>query len=179
MDVKSVARRANELVGQIGTLRRKRILRENRLNKRIEALKKNEGPAIEILKQQEEGLVSELIDLITPNFRQLAIKGTATIKLRTGTISLRRSPEALEISDEKAVMRGLRRLGKILSYTVLPERRLNKNAIKKDPELVAKLNGASLVRDTKVIIRPSSASGEEIIRSSDTLSIPVSDIEEN
>jgi phage host-nuclease inhibitor protein Gam len=174
-NVNETASKANDLLRQIAATRRRRIQKEARLNARVQALKDRDGPEIEALKQSEASLTDQLVKLVVPKFVFLAIKGTKTIRLRHGEISLRLSPESLELSEDEAVIiRRIRKQGGLRKFTRMGKRTLDKAALKKDPAFVAKIPGLAIVRRQHLSIRLPKTQGE-IVLTADALSTQLSE----
>lgn len=168
-----VAKQANELVRQLGEVARKREQREATLNRTVQAAKDKYGPVIEEAKLLETDLATQINELIMPSFALLAEKGTRTIKLRSGLISLRDSKQALEVSDSEAtVIKRIAKHGGLRKFTRPGKRSLDKEALKKEPTFVDKIKGLAIVQATNLIIKPSRAQGE-IITTPDPKTITV------
>ena len=175
--VRETARQANELLRDLGRIRRNRSLQQARLNARLQATKDRYGPSIEELAQQEAQLSQQLAELILPKFALLAISGSRTIKLRSGEISLRRGREALAVTDDEAVIiRRIAARGRLRQFTRLGKRSLNREALKQDPAFVARIKGLDIIRSQSLVIKPARAQGE-IVLSADALrvSLPAED----
>jgi phage host-nuclease inhibitor protein Gam len=161
VDIREVRRQANELLKAITITRRSRLLKQARLNRRVEALQERFGAEIEELKQHEVVLVEQLKNLVLPHFKQLVVKGTKTIKLRYGNIRLRRaSMDTLELSDDEAkIIRRIARHRGLKKFTRL-KRILDKEALKRNPAFVTKIQGLAIIRKTSLIISPNNIQGE-------------------
>jgi phage host-nuclease inhibitor protein Gam len=171
--VKETASQANELLRQIAAARRKRAQKEALLNARVQTLKDRHGSEIEALKQHEASLIDQLVGLVVPKFALLAVKGTKTIKLRSGEISIRLSPESLEVTDdEDAIIRRIRKQGGLRKFTRLGKRTLDKAALKKNPAFVARIQGLAIVRRQQLTIKLPQAQGE-VVLTADALRTPL------
>lgn len=172
-EIRETAIRANDLLRQIATVRRNKARAEALLEEQIQELKDREGPAIETLKQEEESIVRQLVELIMPKFDQLAVSGTQMIRLRNGEIRKHRGHESLEVSDdEEIIIRRIARKGGLTKYTRVGKRTLDRTALKKAPAFVAKIKGLKVVRNPALILSLPQEQGE-VIQTNDTLSIPL------
>jgi|GEM_PF-2079719 len=92
-----------------------------------------------------------------PRFMRLVKKGTKTIKLRAGEISHRSNAPGLDVMDAKALLRRLKRLGLLRTFTKVV-RQVNttmlKEALLDDPKLAAKIPEAHIKRREELYIRP-------------------------
>lgn len=177
VNIKATVAAANELLREIVEVRTTRLRKQDTLDRRVNALKTKHGPEIDILQKQEDALIRQLTGLVLPKFFLLAFKGTKTIKLRSGEISLRDSAEKLVVDDdEKTVIKRIGRSGggNLTKFTRLVRKReLDKNALKKDPSFVEKIKGIRITRDTTVVIKPSRARASAIELAADKLSVQI------
>jgi phage host-nuclease inhibitor protein Gam len=176
-EVKEVARRANDLLWQIADIRRRKDAKQAQLDKHVADVQKKYGVPVEDLKHVEKALIDELVQLVGPLFHQLVAKGTKTIKLRSGSISLRKSSRPTLMVNhpggDAAIIKRLASLGGLKQFTSVPKRILNKEALKLDPELVARINGVEIVQKTSMIIKPTKVQGEIIVTPDPlTISLP-------
>jgi phage host-nuclease inhibitor protein Gam len=176
-DIKEAATNANDLLRQIGDTRRERLRKQAELDAGVQKLKDELGPAIDTLKQQEESFIDQLVKMVLPRFGQLVRAGTKTIYLRSGEISMKASSkETLEIAEgvsEDLIINRIARRSGLRKFTRLGKRTLNKEALKKDPAFVAKIKDLSIVRKNSLVIKPASSQGEEIVRDTTPLSVPL------
>lgn len=173
-EIKEARGRANELLGQLGTVRRQRSQQEARLNAKTKALKDRHGPEIDRLKEHEERLIEELTRLVKPRLVFLFKRGTQTIFLRNGQIQLRHGRPTLQIDgDEATIIRRIARRRGLTRFTRIGKRTLDKEALKKDPAFVAKIKGLRIVKQGSLVIKPGRVQGQEIILDDDTLSVPI------
>lgn len=117
-------------------------------------------------------MVDELVKLVVPRFILLVARGTKTIKLRSGQISLRLSSPALEVADsEEAVLQRIAKAGGVRRFTRPGKRTLNKDALKKNPSFVKRIKGLLIVQHQNLVIKPSKIQGE-IVRDAEGLQDP-------
>jgi phage host-nuclease inhibitor protein Gam len=171
-ELRSIGARASRLLSEIGTVHRMRARKQTQLDDRIKKIQERYGPEIESLQNQQNALVKQLVGLVLPHFDDLAAEGTKTIKLRSGELSLRLGPEALQIDNDDDVIKQLRRRAMLNAVTKVT-RTIDKVALKKRPELVSKLKGVSIVRSEKLHIKPTKLRGAEITLSTDNLAVTV------
>lgn len=174
-NIKQSALLANELMKQLGEVRRSREVKQVQLNARIQQLKDQYGPGIETDKQKESKVIEQLLKIVLPQFALLAVKNQKTIKFRNGTIALRKGKAALVVTEpagEDAVIRRIAARGGLRRFTRMSKRTLDKDALKKDPDFVAKVKGIEIQRKTSVVIKPSKVQGE-IVLSTESLSVPI------
>lgn len=161
---RELARQANDILRDIGRVRRMRQHQQNRLNARVQALQDHHGPHIQSLQEEENALAKQLADLVTPRFAALAFRQSKTIKLRSGEVSLRLGQEALEVhDDEEAIIRRIRRKRGLNQFTRVGKRTLDKAALKRDPTFVARIYGLVIVRRQYLVIKPRQTQGEIVL----------------
>jgi phage host-nuclease inhibitor protein Gam len=171
-ELRSIGARASQLLAEIGTVYRTRTRKQTQLDDRIKKVQERYGPEVESLQNQQNALVRQLVGLVLPHFDDLAAEGTKTIKLRSGELSLRLGPEALQIDNDEDVINQLRRRAVLKAFTKVT-RTIDKVALKKRPELVSKLKGVTVVRSEKLHIKPTKLRGTEITLSTDNLTVTV------
>jgi phage host-nuclease inhibitor protein Gam len=174
-DIDEVANRANELLGDFLDTLRKRLDRERTLNDKVKELQDAYGPDIDALKKRENDLFNQLVVLVTPRFMELVRKGTKTIYLRNGEIQRRTAgKDKLDYADgfkEEHILKQIKRLGGLRRFTVV-KRTVSKDALKKDPQFLARIKGVVITRKVSLIIKPFGVQGEEIVRDVNPLIVP-------
>jgi phage host-nuclease inhibitor protein Gam len=158
---RELARQANDILRDIGRVRRMHQGEQARLNAKVQALQDRHGPHIQALKEEETELSKQLAELVVPRFAALAFRSTKTIKLRSGEVSLRLGQEALEVhDDEDAIIRRIQRRRGLNRFTRVGKRTLNKDALKRDPKFVSRIYGLIIVRRQFLVIKPRHTQGE-------------------
>jgi phage host-nuclease inhibitor protein Gam len=158
---REAARAANDVLRDIGRVRRLRQAEQNRLNAKVQALQDRFGPHIQTLQEEENALAKQLADIVMPRFELLAASGTKTIKLRSGEVSQRLGPESLEVvGDEATIIKRIQRKGGLGRFTRVGKRTLDKDALKREPRFVAHIKGLVIVRRQFLIIKPRHTQGE-------------------
>ena len=77
-----------------------------------------------------------------------------TLTLRGGTVALRQAPDALDITDEVAAIKSLRRLGMMRRFTRRGKISIDKPSLKKHPEVIAKMRGVLLRQTENMLVIP-------------------------
>jgi len=158
---RALAVQANDILRDIGRVRRMREHQQNQLNARVQALQDRYGPRIQTLQEEESALAKQLANVVVPRFAALAFRQTKTIKLRSGEVSLRLGAESLEVhDDEEAIIRRIRRRRGLNRFTRVGKRTLNKEALKRDPKFVSRIYGLLVVRRQFLVIKPRHTQGE-------------------
>ena len=104
------------------------------------------APQIDPLSARRDELMEVLAKMYLENESILTTHHSKTAVFRSGTVSARVSPGSLVVSDEEAVMKGLRRLGLVRRFTKQAKRTINKTELKKHPDIVEKLRGVFIDR---------------------------------
>lgn len=159
-DLDAIRQRVNWLVGEIGAERRKAGDLTSARDTKIKAIHDEDDPIIRQQAKRADTLENELTTLVEEWLDQLAMPGTATIRVDNGEVSRHRGQEALEISDEAALVRSIRRrrlVSKLLRRKVTYS--VDKNALKKRADL-KRFPGVRLVREVSWHIRPGRTPGQ-------------------
>lgn len=149
----------------IGNAEKNRQLREVRLKQLIAQFQTEEEASI---RTDDELLAAawEQLDRIvnSPDWEGLVAAYGHLIKLDIGTITLRQGPPSLVVEDESALMKSIRRLGKVLPWTRQPKRVVDKNAIKAaiaaNPSLLARIRGVRLETPRRIVVKPTNLQAE-------------------
>lgn len=173
-EIKAVRERVNELLGALRNTRRSRLQKEASLNGRIKKLQDKHSPEIKELQEQEDALVQQLTKLALPVFKQLAMPGTKTIRVRNGEVSLRKaSQDALEVTDDESkIIRRIKGARGLSRFTRVGKRTLDKEALKKAPDFVARIKGLAIVRNSSLVIRPGKKV-PELVLTAEQVSVPL------
>jgi phage host-nuclease inhibitor protein Gam len=110
----------------------------------IKAILDKIGPQIDPLVARRTEIVERLSEMVVEHEDILTANNTKTVDLRSVTLSVRSSPGVLVVEKpdgESRAIRALRRLRKLKMFTRVGKRTLNKDALKKNPEVVAKVPG--------------------------------------
>jgi phage host-nuclease inhibitor protein Gam len=164
-NLRQIVSRANELLQEIAAARRERAQLEANLKMRVEVLQHAYGGSIDTLKQTEETLVDELIELVSPRFRRLVRKGTQTIFLRHGQVAYNKGSEKVEIAEgvtEEVIIKRIAREGGLREYTSLGKRSIRRSVLVEHPDFVARIKDLSIVRRPRFIIRLPKVQGQSI-----------------
>lgn len=163
----AAAERANTLLGQLLSTNDKQAQLTATLNSRIQAIKNDLGPEIEIAKQHHILVETELLELLAEYFEILAKPGIKTIYLRDGQISKRFGPKKLEVlDDEQSIIGRIRKAGGVKRFIKRGKETIDKVALKKHPEFVSKIKGLTIGREENVVIKPAHAQGEIVLSES-------------
>lgn len=174
--VKSAAgarRRANTLVRRIARNRRAYRRDELKLEAGITALKARYGPGIDARKELDTQLTGELVATTEPWFDQLVKAGTAMIAL-FGAKYQHKKPSKPKLDmggqSEDDVIEQLRAMGLLDKFATI-KYELKKDALKEDPELMAKL-GLSVDDTPNVVITLDTAQGDPLYKHN-SISVPL------
>jgi phage host-nuclease inhibitor protein Gam len=160
---KAVATQANDMIKELAHLDREANAKEAVLNRRLQEVRDELGPAVEELKKKRDAAAESLKQLVTPHFNELVKPGTKTVYLRNGEISQRAGSEALELLiPEKQVIAQIRRAKGVRRF-IRRKEELDKVALKKNPAFVSKIPGLAIVRKTSLIIKPAKSQGEIVL----------------
>lgn len=171
--LRKIRSQANQLMGELGRVSRRRQVVESQLNDRIQKLKDQANPKIEELTKKEDELIGQLLDLVLPRYMFLRKGRTKTIELPNGAIKLRRNQTSVEY-DKKETTAIIRRiLKKRLARKLLRQGKytLNLEDMPKYPQLVAKVKGLSLVNRSTLTITPSKVKVKALTRDVESLKI--------
>ena len=128
---------------------------ETELNHGIQKLKEQKAVPINEATKLRDLLLDDATAIVEQHWKALMGSDRGkTLVLRSGTLSIRKATASLEVVDEAAAMKSLRRLGVLRKFTRLGKRTIDKNALKKAPEVIAKMKGVQLKQDENLIIKP-------------------------
>jgi phage host-nuclease inhibitor protein Gam len=167
------AKEVDGLLESIGKIVSELEAEENKLNKRIKEVQDEFGSKIDELVERRDDLVQKLAKLANEHRKTLVQPGTKMISLRHGQLRWRRSRRALKVEgDEDAILRWLKRNGKLRTFTRIGKRTIDKTKLKAAPGLVAKIPGLRITQTEDLVIKPDKAQAE-IVRTGNPLKVPV------
>lgn len=110
-------------------------------DKRIDEIKQEFAPQIDPLTERRRELMEQLTQLFIEHESWLTAPRNKTAVFRSGLMNAYKSPGALVVEDEEQAMKWLRQKHKLLAFTRIGKRSLDKVKLKKHPELVEKIPG--------------------------------------
>lgn len=120
----------------------------------IAAIQATYAPLIDPLNDEREQLMRRLADLWVQHESTLIGAGGKSVVLRSGTLSSRTSVGSLVVSDEPQALNWLKRHRLLTAFTTLVRKRsLDKNKLKKRPELVERIPGIAIDRPEHLSVR--------------------------
>jgi phage host-nuclease inhibitor protein Gam len=151
---------AEALLYRIGLTERSVAVLESEMNGMLASIKdgfeKRAAPLVESI----EADVAALHAWAEANRSTLLDAGKKTAQIATGEIGWRRTPPAVRISGVKAVIAALKTLG--LKRFIRVKEEIDKDAMKKEPDVAAAVPGVKLTQQEEFWIKPF---GSEIERS--------------
>lgn len=136
--------RMEAILAQLATVDTRLRSIEVRKDKRIQAITDQFAPQIDPLVKLRDELVEAVAKLFVENEDWLTAMEGKTAVFRSATMKSHTSPGALVVDDEDLAIGYLRKRHMLRAFTRQAKLTLDKVALKKRPELVAKIPGVRL-----------------------------------
>lgn len=148
---------ANEFLRRIGQIQRDIATTQNKMNTRIENIKAEYTKRLKGPQKEFEGLVEGLYAFAASHRDELTDSGKRkTVELAAGSFRWRLTPKSVAIRGVKAVIAKLKELG--LERFIRTREDVNKEAMLKEEEVAAAVDGVEFCQTEEFFIQPAEVS---------------------
>lgn len=159
-DREQIARSLNDDMESLSIVHNEKKILEAELEEAIRLARQPFQARIEELTSSIDEITKRMAQVVVDNRETLFNDETKLLSLRSGKLVIKLSPGKLVIDDEDAALRYIRNNGKLRMFTKLGKRTLDKMALKRAPEFVAKARGMHIEQSEILSIKPAKAQGE-------------------
>ncbi len=148
-------------VARIGEIQRDKALNELAMNEELEAVRAKWAAINEPLGNELNELIEDVISYAGVNRDSLTDNGkTKTVKLRSGELRWRFTPQSVTVTGVETVKKSLEDLG--LQRFLRPKTEIDKEAMLKEPAVAMAVNGISIGRREEFVIVPNESQIEVV-----------------